>query len=395
MSYLIATLNFALSRKRPHKGKGEAELRSFVRRTIGGASTIDDTGNLIIDRRQRNDGGTSRTLFVAHMDTVHRVDGRNTFVQDRKNKLLKAAGDPLGADDGAGVAMLVHLLKHGVPGLYVFTVGEEVGGVGASAFAQTNHKLLANEIDRAIAFDRRGGTSVITHQSRGKCASDEFAEALSAKLNDANDALLYMPDDTGVYTDTAEFTHLVPECTNISVGYDHEHSAHETLDLAHFEALAAGVLTFDWDTLPTTRKPGDMGMEQRFSWDLSKYMLADVDEAPCARDDRFRLYDALDGVDFGWRGPHALMELLVDELRPLCKTRTEKTELELLIRNTDITTHMIDLMYEAAEHAPGYEINAAAHAFANSTGLWDAVESCVKDTRSTKKGRTKLKPTLQ
>jgi len=34
-----------------------------------------------------------------------------------------------------------------------------------------------------------------------------------------------------VYTDTAEFTDIIPECTNRSVGYAREHTQEESLDL--------------------------------------------------------------------------------------------------------------------------------------------------------------------
>ena len=394
MSYLIATLNYALSRKRPYKGKGESALRVFVRRTIGGSSTIDDVGNLIIDRRQRPDGGTSRTLFVAHMDTVHRQDGRNTFVQDRGNKRLKADGAPLGADDGAGVAMLVHLLKHGVPGLYVFTVGEEVGGVGAKHFAQTQAKLLTDEIDRAIAFDRRGGTSVITHQGCGKCASTEFAEALSNKLSNANDALLYMPDDTGVYTDTAEFVDMVAECTNISVGYDKEHSAQESLDMAHFEALADGVLKFDWDALPVVRKPGDNGYEatsRHGGWArlLSKPSTTHPRDPDvlCSRDARFRFYDArfrfYDALDLsdGQRVHEPLRDMLCEQLEPLCADAIERQQLRVLLDGYAFDREDIDMMYDALDGAPRHAVNAAAHAFADWAGLWTALHAAAHELR--------------
>ena len=66
---------------------------------------------------------------------------------------------------------------------------------------------------------------------------------------------MYSPDDTGVYTDTAEFTDIIPECTNISVGYDHEHSQQECLNIHHYELLSQAVLQVQWDKLPTDRDP--------------------------------------------------------------------------------------------------------------------------------------------
>jgi len=146
----------------------------------------------------------------------------------------------------------MHLIYANVPAYYIFTVGEECGGIGARSVS-TDTELLA-QFDRAIAFDRRGIDSVITHQGYGRCCSDEFAQALSDALN-AEETLMYLPDNTGVYTDTAEFVDTIPECTNISVGYASEHSPNESLDIMHYRALAERVVNIDWDGLPTKRDP--------------------------------------------------------------------------------------------------------------------------------------------
>lgn len=247
---LIATLQRALSVKRPDKSAATAAFTQWLQDYIpqGLPAARDGAGNLHVDARKTS---ANRTLFVAHVDTVHRKEGTNKIAKTAER--WSASGAPLGADDGAGCAMLMHLLHAGVPGYYVFTQGEECGGIGAKFIAKHMPGLLS-EFDRAIAFDRRGIDSVITHQGYGRCCSDDFAEALSGALN-RDDRMMYLPDDTGVYTDTAEFTDIIPECTNISVGYYHEHGDKEYIDVLHFQALADAVLGFDWDSLPTTRDP--------------------------------------------------------------------------------------------------------------------------------------------
>ena len=249
---LYKTLARALSMKRPHNGEGTQRLTDWLEdsaRTLPNAMIgRDGAGNLHVDTRLNS---SNRTLFVAHVDTVHRDAGPNKI--DKSATHWTASGAPLGADDGAGCAMLMHLLHAGVAGYYIFTQGEECGGIGAK-FLANNWKDGLAKFDRAIAFDRRGIDSVITHQGYGRCCSDEFADALSAALN-ADDTLMYLPDSTGVYTDTAEFTDVIPECTNISVGYYHEHSERECLDIVHFQALAEQCALIDWDALPTSRDP--------------------------------------------------------------------------------------------------------------------------------------------
>jgi len=247
-SRLMSMLYFALSLKRPHKGSGEQKLLEAIAQHIprGFPKHYDEAGNLHVDARQTE---ANRTLFVSHVDTVHRDDGVNAIKQTPS--VWYASGSQLGADDGAGTAMLMHLLYHKVPAYYIFTVGEECGGIGAKVVS--DDQALLKQFDRAIAFDRRNNSSVITHQGYGRCCSDAFAEALSDKFNDAG--LLYMPDDGGVYTDTAEFVDVIPECTNISIGYMAEHTDREALDILHFRHLADAVLSFDWDNLPTERDP--------------------------------------------------------------------------------------------------------------------------------------------
>jgi hypothetical protein len=251
-SILHKTLARALSVKRPHNTPAvsdftewlfnalPAELKSFT--------SVDGAGNLHIDNRIAG----SKTLFIAHVDTVHKGVGANKIRKTATH--WYADGAPLGADDGAGVAMLMHLIHADVKGYYIFSQGEECGGIGAKHIA-THHTDLLAQFDRAIAFDRRGIDSVISHQGMGRCASDVFCEALANDLNAFDDTLMYSPDDTGVYTDTAEFTDIIPECTNISVGYYSEHGDQENLDIVHFEALSKAVLKVMWDSLPTDRDP--------------------------------------------------------------------------------------------------------------------------------------------
>jgi hypothetical protein len=247
---LYKTLARALSMMRPHDSEGTRRLTDWLQERAPAHARMhrDGAGNLHVDTRMTKD---HRTLFVAHVDTVHRKEGPNKIKQTSTH--WYADGAALGADDGAGVAMLMHLLHANVHAYYIFTQGEECGGIGATWLAKHDADLLS-EFDRAIAFDRRGIDSVITHQGRGRCCSDAFADALSDALN-ADMTLMYLPDNTGVYTDTAEFIEVIPECTNISVGYYSEHSDKESLDIIHFQALADRVALIDWDSLPTDRDP--------------------------------------------------------------------------------------------------------------------------------------------
>ena len=199
----------------------------------------------------------SRTLFTCHTDTVHNASlGQQVILHDLENgEVFKDDGQCLGADDGAGIWLLLEMIEAQVPGTYVFFRGEERGGIGSSGAATTGAEWFAR-FDRAIAFDRRGTGSVITHQGYGRCASNTFAQALAAGLNQ-HDTLSYAPDDTGVFTDTANLVDLIGECTNVSCGYGNEHTKSEYLDLAHLHALRDACLKLDWEALPSVRQPGE------------------------------------------------------------------------------------------------------------------------------------------
>ena len=308
-SVLYTTLARALSMMRPHNSEGTRRLTDWLEesaRTLPNAMIgRDGAGNLHVDTRLNS---SNRTLFVAHVDTVHRKEGPNKI--RKTDTHWHADGAPLGADDGAGCAMLMHLLHAGVPAYYIFTQGEECGGIGAKWLADNWKDGLA-KFDRAIAFDRRGTDSVITHQGWGRCCSDTFADALSSALNEGI-TLMYLPDDTGVYTDTAEFIDVIPECTNISIGYAREHSEHESLDLRHFTALAARAVLVDWDNLPTARDPQDKATS------VSSFYTTRHDTLHYLQDDLdWQREDLLDAIDEALAGQKQwLITLMCESVYP-------------------------------------------------------------------------------
>lgn len=193
--------------------------------------------------------GDSKTAFTSHLDTAckEQVNVKHVFEGD----LIKTDGTSiLGADDKAGVTILLYMIEKNVPGLYCFFIGEEVGCVGSGLAVKDTYWKNYN---RMISFDRRGTTSVITHQSSKRCCSDIFAQELAKQLN--RSGLEMKLDDTGVYTDSAEFVEVISECTNISVGYYSEHTKTERQDIKHLEQLCKAVVRVDWESLSTKRDP--------------------------------------------------------------------------------------------------------------------------------------------
>lgn len=244
--------------KRPHNGRGEARLISeFITPMAPVELANPKTGEVYAFVMQV---GVSRTLFTAHLDTVHSTEG-TSLLKIEDDILSVDGGGVLGADDGAGVWLLLRMIQAGKPGMYMFTRGEEKGGIGAKGVA-SHHSSVLGMVDRAIAFDRKATHSIITHQGWGnRCCSDKFANALADGLSDTMSNLgsdfFFAPDDGGVYTDTAEFTDDIGECTNVSIGYYNEHTQAEHLDLTYLLAMEQACIAFDWESLPTVRKPGE------------------------------------------------------------------------------------------------------------------------------------------
>lgn len=202
-----------------------------------------------------------KTLFSCHIDTVH----PSSLQQVRQKLNVDAALDHvfahpdekmcLGADDGAGVWVLMEMIRFGIPGTYVFHRGEERGCIG-SRWIESNRKEWLKNYSRAVAFDRKGATDVITHQRNSSTASFAFASTLAKTLNEIDPENLNLSScPNGIYTDTANYTECIPECTNISVGYEDAHGSNEYLDYGHLQFLLKACLSIDWEALPTERKP--------------------------------------------------------------------------------------------------------------------------------------------
>ena len=246
----LKRLYFILSIARPHESEAEKRL---VKTLFHDYAKVEDAAGNIRITVPKPDGTFSRTMFSCHTDTVHGVEGANNIVADEELGIVyKEDTHCLGADDGAGMALMLEMIDAKVPGTYVFHRGEERGGIG-SRWIAANDTAFLKLFDRAVAFDRRGTTDIITFQRGNRCASDEFAQALAEQMNKGG--LKYAPNSGGVFTDTANYTSVVPECTNLSVGYEHEHSPRETLDTLHLQEMCKALLQVEWEALPTKRDP--------------------------------------------------------------------------------------------------------------------------------------------
>ena len=199
--------------------------------------------------------GESETIFCCHLDTAAFEKEKVThdiFVTKKGDTGVGTSGDTLlGADDKAGVVVLMYLIEQKVPGLYYFFIGEENGCVGSRGILKKEEEKFKS-YKRIVAFDRRDYGSVITKQMGRTCCSNEFATALAEQFSALG--LPHRQDPFGVYTDSAIFTDVIQEVTNISVGYFHEHTMMEVQNITYLEKLCEAAAKIKWEELPTVRE---------------------------------------------------------------------------------------------------------------------------------------------
>lgn len=249
-----------------HRQAGSAGEKRIIERYIAPiCGKPDSAGNYTYNI------GDSPILWSSHTDTVHRTAKGQKGVQpvymSEKGLLHTAGSNCLGADDGAGLALMLAMIEKRVPGRYVFHRGEECGGIGSSHIAKVRPAWL-DKIQACIAFDRYGHTDIITHQG-GRTASDAFAYSLADCLNTAQPGFAYKPSSHGVFTDSANYESLVSECTNIAVGYNGHHTAGETQDIVHLDNLLSAILKADFNKLVFKRDPAEDSWD---NWRSTSYL---------------------------------------------------------------------------------------------------------------------------
>lgn len=253
----IATLADMLSYCRPH---GEPHDRIFRRRFLL------DLPNAELDAHKNIHVmiGESSILWSSHTDTVHHEDGRQSLHVDHVERTIqlsrrsRRSSSCLGGDDTVGVFLMREMILRGVPGRYVFHYGEESGCIGSGDLASCNPELL-DGVRFAIALDRAGTADVVTSQNGRTCASDAFAYSIAKQLDGVSD---YKPA-RGIFTDTAEYMDLIPECTNLSVGYYHAHTSDEYVDFDHVGRLLIALVGLDESSLVCERDPIEQQRKER------------------------------------------------------------------------------------------------------------------------------------
>jgi len=200
-----------------------------------GNTQIDRHGNYIV----RIPGPGERVMWTAHCDTADN-EPKLVNMKWRDDMLMTDGRSILGADDKVGCTIMAMMIRAGCPGTYAFFQGEEVGCLGSSKMSEEVGLL---DYDACISLDRKGYGSAITHQCGSRCCSDAWAKELALNIwKESHEVVDFKCDPSGVFTDSAEFTSVIPECTNLSVGYFCQHTHAEKTDVAFAYSLCLALI---------------------------------------------------------------------------------------------------------------------------------------------------------
>lgn len=204
------------------------------------------------------DNPAPSVMFSSHLDTADRRQVPTSLYsreEDGQEIIYTDGTSILGADDKSGVTVMLYMMAHNIPGLYYFFIGEERGGIGSNKVSADFYSIeYLKNVKKCISFDRRKTESVITQQLGRVCCSNQFGTALCEEYNKSG--LNLSLDPTGIYTDSASFIDDIPECTNVSVGYNNEHTDREYQNMTFLTKLCKASLKVDWESLPVVRKVG-------------------------------------------------------------------------------------------------------------------------------------------
>lgn len=184
--------------------------------------TVDSYGNLLAEKKVGNGEGAT-VLLSAHMDTVRGVLSDRKLVE--KNGVYTSNKGALGADDRAGIAIIMEVLRNiemlSFEGTVkvAFSREEEIGCVGSG-------KIDANwysDVDLAIVVDRKGNRDIVTGCYGAFCsdAVGYFFEDVSKMQNMDWKAI------EGGVSDAMTFAYAGINSVNLSAGYMNEHTSKE------------------------------------------------------------------------------------------------------------------------------------------------------------------------
>lgn len=172
--------------------------------------------------------GEAPIMLLAHMDTVHKSPVKDICKSKDGNIIMSPQG--IGGDDRCGVYALVTAYERSkIKPWLLFTCDEEIGGVGAQAFAiDFRSKRLPKALKKIkllVEIDRKGSNDAVYYD----CDNPELEEYITSKGFET---------DFGSFSDISE---IAPEmgiaAVNLSSGYYNAHTQHEYIVRSEINAV--------------------------------------------------------------------------------------------------------------------------------------------------------------
>ncbi|MDE5414307.1 M20/M25/M40 family metallo-hydrolase [Alkalihalobacterium chitinilyticum] len=217
----------------PGVSGNEGRVREFVMKKLSpfvDHMTVDHTGNVLAEKTYRSGHGPT-ILLNAHLDTAYELE--EDRVISKKATIWSSSKGILGADDRAGIAVILHLIEHLYHSTFsgrvkvIFTVEEECGLIGAK---KVDEYFLWGT-DAAIVVDRRGNGDIVTSCGSFQPFCDpeygDFFEKVAVE-----EGLSGWATTIGGSSDTRIWAGHSIQSVNLSAGYMNEHTDEENLDVA-------------------------------------------------------------------------------------------------------------------------------------------------------------------
>jgi len=195
--------------------------------------SVDDYGNILAEVTigANRVGPVFTILLNSHLDVVEEIETDREIL--KHGNVWTSSYGILGADDRAGIGVVLHTLKQlqtmqlhsPVKVKIAFTVEEEVGLCGAKAVSQD----FLEGVQAAIVVDRKGKGDIVTG-TRGIAFCDELFGSMIALIGNLGEEKRWEPT-MGGRSDTLIWAQQGIQSVNLSVGYQNEHTSREELNI--------------------------------------------------------------------------------------------------------------------------------------------------------------------
>lgn len=221
----------------PTYSRDESRMIAYLNKVLdekGYDYEVDDLGNIYVTK------GVSESypLFVAHTDTVHRVNENLTIKEyihndNRHNNKVALTGydcttnEPsgCGGDDKCGVFLALEMLDTFENVKAAFFISEEIGCIGSKAAVKINPNFFKN-VGYAIQYDSPEGDS-LSSTLMGKYlfeSSDTFTNKVGDVIKEHGITKWANHPYTDIWPLLEDFDFC---CLNLAAGYYRYHTKHE------------------------------------------------------------------------------------------------------------------------------------------------------------------------